>query len=248
MGTARRFLGRSPARRWTIALAALDIAAGGGLRERLMNAFSRDCRGSSPIARAALEALCAAPAGPGPPSSPTARRTCSPRAVGSRGDRTSSLDSSSCRSRRPASTSPEPPRLSARSRPPRPAARAHLLRLVQWLGRRRRGRLRLRRGVGQPCRRAARAPAGRAACRDRPSRRAAGTAGPVTGFRGRRLTLQRGLGLYFRDYGDPLSPRAPLLCLTGLVRKEPSFADSRSITLGAPGDRVRLPRPRPVGL
>jgi pimeloyl-ACP methyl ester carboxylesterase len=47
----------------------------------------------------------------------------------------------------------------------------------------------------------------------------------VTRFRERRLTLQDGLALYFRDYGDPLSPRAPLLCLSGLVRNSADFAD-----------------------
>jgi pimeloyl-ACP methyl ester carboxylesterase len=41
----------------------------------------------------------------------------------------------------------------------------------------------------------------------------------------RNLTAQDGLRLYFRDYGDPLSPRLPLLCLTGLVRNSADFAD-----------------------
>ncbi len=47
----------------------------------------------------------------------------------------------------------------------------------------------------------------------------------MTVFRERRLTLQDGLRLYFRDYGDPLSPRWPLLCLSGLVRNSADFAD-----------------------
>jgi pimeloyl-ACP methyl ester carboxylesterase len=47
----------------------------------------------------------------------------------------------------------------------------------------------------------------------------------VTRFLERRLALQDGLRLYFRDYGDPLSPRWPLLCLTGLVRNSADFAD-----------------------
>lgn len=44
-------------------------------------------------------------------------------------------------------------------------------------------------------------------------------------FRERRLTTQDGLSLYYRDYGDPLSPRLPLLCLTGLTRNSADFAD-----------------------
>ena len=45
----------------------------------------------------------------------------------------------------------------------------------------------------------------------------------MTPFRERRLTTQDGLSLYFRDYGDPLSPRLPLLCLAGLVRNSADF-------------------------
>ncbi len=44
-------------------------------------------------------------------------------------------------------------------------------------------------------------------------------------FRERRLTAQDGLSLYYRDYGDPLSPRLPMLCLTGLTRNSADFAD-----------------------
>jgi pimeloyl-ACP methyl ester carboxylesterase len=47
----------------------------------------------------------------------------------------------------------------------------------------------------------------------------------MTRYRERNLTAQDGLRLYFRDYGDPLSPRLPLLCLTGLVRNSADFAD-----------------------
>ena len=47
----------------------------------------------------------------------------------------------------------------------------------------------------------------------------------MTLYRERNLTAQDGLRLYFRDYGDPLSPRLPLLCLTGLVRNSADFAD-----------------------
>jgi pimeloyl-ACP methyl ester carboxylesterase len=44
-------------------------------------------------------------------------------------------------------------------------------------------------------------------------------------FRERRFTTQDGLSLYYRDYGDPLSPRLPVLCLTGLTRNSADFAD-----------------------
>jgi pimeloyl-ACP methyl ester carboxylesterase len=44
-------------------------------------------------------------------------------------------------------------------------------------------------------------------------------------FRARRLAAQDGLSLYYRDYGDPLSPRLPLVCLTGLNRNSADFAD-----------------------
>lgn len=40
----------------------------------------------------------------------------------------------------------------------------------------------------------------------------------------RRYTSQDGLSLYFRDYGDPLSPRRPVLCLPGLTRNSKDFA------------------------
>jgi pimeloyl-ACP methyl ester carboxylesterase len=44
-------------------------------------------------------------------------------------------------------------------------------------------------------------------------------------YRERRLSAQDGLQLYYRDYGDRLSPRLPLLCLTGLTRNCQDFAD-----------------------
>jgi pimeloyl-ACP methyl ester carboxylesterase len=47
----------------------------------------------------------------------------------------------------------------------------------------------------------------------------------VASFRERRLAAQDGLSLYYRDYGDPLSPRLPLVCLTGLTRNSADFAD-----------------------
>jgi pimeloyl-ACP methyl ester carboxylesterase len=47
----------------------------------------------------------------------------------------------------------------------------------------------------------------------------------MAAFRERHLVAQDGLRLYFRDYGDPLSPRLPLLCLTGIVRNSADFAD-----------------------
>jgi pimeloyl-ACP methyl ester carboxylesterase len=47
----------------------------------------------------------------------------------------------------------------------------------------------------------------------------------MAGFRERRLTAQDGLQLYYRDYGDPLSPRLPLLCLSGIVRNSADYAD-----------------------
>jgi len=43
--------------------------------------------------------------------------------------------------------------------------------------------------------------------------------------RERYLTAQDGLSLFYRDYGDPLSPRLPLVCLTGLVRNSADFEE-----------------------
>lgn len=47
----------------------------------------------------------------------------------------------------------------------------------------------------------------------------------MTAYRERYLTAQDGLRLYYRDYGDLLSPRLPVLCLTGIVRNSADFAD-----------------------
>lgn len=44
-------------------------------------------------------------------------------------------------------------------------------------------------------------------------------------FRAKYVTAQDGLRLYCRDYGDPLSPRLPLLCLSGITRNSADFAD-----------------------
>lgn len=42
-------------------------------------------------------------------------------------------------------------------------------------------------------------------------------------YRERFVRSQDDLSLYFRDYGDPDSPKAPLLCLTGLTRNSKDF-------------------------
>jgi pimeloyl-ACP methyl ester carboxylesterase len=42
-------------------------------------------------------------------------------------------------------------------------------------------------------------------------------------YRERRLTSQDGLSLYYRDYGDPMSARVPVLCLPGLTRNAKDF-------------------------
>lgn len=44
-----------------------------------------------------------------------------------------------------------------------------------------------------------------------------------TAFRERHYTSQDGLSLYYRDYGDPLSPGVPVLCLPGLARNSKDF-------------------------
>jgi pimeloyl-ACP methyl ester carboxylesterase len=59
------------------------------------------------------------------------------------------------------------------------------------------------------------------------------------GYRERTVSAQDGLALYIREYGDPISARAPLLCLTGLTRNSEDYhafasarsADRRVITL-----------------
>jgi pimeloyl-ACP methyl ester carboxylesterase len=59
------------------------------------------------------------------------------------------------------------------------------------------------------------------------------------GYREHRISAQDGLSLYVRDYGDAVSGRTPLLCLTGLTRNSSDYhdfaqarsADRRVITL-----------------
>jgi pimeloyl-ACP methyl ester carboxylesterase len=46
---------------------------------------------------------------------------------------------------------------------------------------------------------------------------------PDSGFRERWFRSQDDLPLFFRDYGDPASPRTPVLCLTGLTRNAKDF-------------------------
>ncbi|MFQ5765538.1 MAG: alpha/beta fold hydrolase, partial [Rhodospirillales bacterium] len=41
----------------------------------------------------------------------------------------------------------------------------------------------------------------------------------------RTFSSQDGLGLYFRDYGDPKSAATPVLCLPGVTRNSKDFAD-----------------------
>lgn len=48
-------------------------------------------------------------------------------------------------------------------------------------------------------------------------------ADPQMDYRSRFYRSQDDLALHFRDYGDPDSPRAPLLCLTGLTRNANDF-------------------------
>ncbi len=61
----------------------------------------------------------------------------------------------------------------------------------------------------------------------------------MNGFAERFLTAQDGLRLYWRDYGDALSPRVPVLCLTGLTRNSKDFHDLASRL--APERRVICP-------
>jgi pimeloyl-ACP methyl ester carboxylesterase len=46
---------------------------------------------------------------------------------------------------------------------------------------------------------------------------------PPTEFRERRYTAEDGLSLYYREYGDPLAPGVPVLCLPGLARNSKDF-------------------------
>src|SRR5215469_9759579 len=45
----------------------------------------------------------------------------------------------------------------------------------------------------------------------------------MAGFRDGFFTSQDGLRLYYRDYGDPLAARTPVLCLSGLARNSVDF-------------------------
>lgn len=47
----------------------------------------------------------------------------------------------------------------------------------------------------------------------------------ISDYRECSLQAQDGLRLVYRDYGDPCSPRTPLLCLTGLTRNAKDFHD-----------------------
>lgn len=47
----------------------------------------------------------------------------------------------------------------------------------------------------------------------------------TNGYREHRYTAQDGLSLYYREYGDPQSPRLPLLCLAGLSRNSKDHHD-----------------------
>jgi pimeloyl-ACP methyl ester carboxylesterase len=62
------------------------------------------------------------------------------------------------------------------------------------------------------------------ALRERAAAKVNGSA-PAASFRERWMTSQDGLKLYYRDYGDALSQRTPLLCLSGLTRNSADFAD-----------------------
>lgn len=47
----------------------------------------------------------------------------------------------------------------------------------------------------------------------------------MSGFVERTYGAQDGLRLYYRDYGDPLAPGIPVLCLSGLTRNSHDFHD-----------------------
>lgn len=61
----------------------------------------------------------------------------------------------------------------------------------------------------------------------------------MSGYRENHLSAQDGLRLYWRDYGDPLSPGVPVLCLTGLTRNSKDYHDLACRL--APGRRVLCP-------
>ena len=47
---------------------------------------------------------------------------------------------------------------------------------------------------------------------------------PSDGFTERTFRSQDDIAIYYRDYGDPLSPHPPVLCLSGLTRNSRDFA------------------------
>ncbi len=47
----------------------------------------------------------------------------------------------------------------------------------------------------------------------------------IAAYRERRFSAQDGVSLYFRDWGDPISPGTPVLCLPGLARNCQDFDD-----------------------
>jgi pimeloyl-ACP methyl ester carboxylesterase len=58
----------------------------------------------------------------------------------------------------------------------------------------------------------------------------------ANGYQERRVSAEDGLALFCRDYGDPLSPHTPILCLSGLTRHSgdyeilaPNLAQSRRV-------------------
>lgn len=61
----------------------------------------------------------------------------------------------------------------------------------------------------------------------------------MTAFRDCRFLSQDGRAIYYRDYGDPLAPAAPMLCLPGLTRNSKDF-DTLASRL-APTRRVVCP-------
>lgn len=65
-------------------------------------------------------------------------------------------------------------------------------------------------------------------------------------YRERRYLAEDGLSLYYRDYGDPLSPTIPVLCLPGLTRNSRDFHRLASRLAG--GRRVICPDYRGRGL
>lgn len=54
---------------------------------------------------------------------------------------------------------------------------------------------------------------------------AAAAGAGVQAWRDRFFSADDGLALYFRDYGDPLAPATPLLCLSGVTRSSKDFHD-----------------------